>query len=673
MEYKVIKVLDNDENSIVELVEGNEGKRYIRRIMQGRVEVYLAMKKLPHSFLPEIISAEYDGKQTVIIEEYINSKGDLSCLKGEREIVSAFCELCVVLDFIHAREIIHRDIKPSNILVADDGHIRLIDFDAARRYKEDASNDTRYLGTKGYAAPEQFGFGQTEYTADIYALGVTMKTIMGSLASSRKYCGVIRKCTEFDPNNRYQNAAAVKRSLQLGRKRYFLEALAALLICAVIILVAGLLLNRKTDDTEIMPTSAALSEIQPETTVPQTEITEAVTETITTTASVSEKVSEETTAEVTASVTTTNETTTSATTVPITEEKEYTEISFSIAEAYDISEEGFELISPRNEKLVPKTASEKIAEDIYNDYFVDDYRFVDDRAIHGRWQAVALMDTFDPKLIKKYFLSSDEEHMKSPEAGHIQEIEFADYGQCFSYYNTYANISKWTHGAITNDYFIYYKNISGYYIFRIDGVDYLFVEGKLNDGDLKDDGIASGCVVFKKFIKNENASETTAAKAVDVKRELISPTDETKLAKFEKRLAGDGYYYDYYDSEYKFVSDPDVIGEWIPVDYVSDYKNWIYDSNKKPTVELWLSKVEFKSDGNWVCHYENNSAYVNWKWTYGQTIYTTGNYDNGGNYRVGSYYLYDIDGEEFLCVEWKSGDYMQEELTVQGWYIFKKV
>lgn len=681
MEYQLIEVLDNDENGIVELVENEKGQRYVRRTMQGKVEVYLALKQLSHKFLPEIISAEFDGKQTVTIEEYVNSKGDLSCLKDEGELVNAFGELCEVLEFIHAREIIHRDIKPSNVLVADDGHIRLIDFDAARRYKEDSSTDTRFLGTKGYAAPEQFGFAQTDYTADIYALGVTMKNVMGEFSDTRKYKEIIRKCTEFDPKNRYKSAAAVKNSLMIGKKRYFLETAVAAIICVGIVLGVIIIGNIRSN-SESQQAMAYVSESESETVhTTTTEIFSEETSVETTTIPTTTSVTPATTVTETTAVTTTP----TATTVPITEAKAYTEISFSVAEAYDISEEGFELISPRNEKLVPKVAQEEIEDGFYSDYFVDDYRFVDDRNIHGRWESVAIIDTFDPKLIKKYFLNGDEKHVKSPEIGHIQSIEFIDYGQCFSYYNTYASISKWTHGAITNDYFIYYTNISGYYIFRIDGIDYLFVEGKLNDGDLKDDGVASNCVVFKRFVKDEEkiydatgvvtinttkAAEKSVSSAseAEITREIISPTDESKIAKFEKKLAADGKYYDFYDNEYKFVSDPNVIGKWTAVDYVYDIENWVYDSSKA-TDGLWVKSAEFSSDGKYMCYVEDNLQCLEWKWTYGQALIPYGGWDKCC---ICGYYLYNIDGEEFLFVEWKNGDYIDPKEYRTGWYVFKK-
>lgn len=678
MEYKVISELDRDENGTVELVEKKESKRFIRRTIFGRIKLYDTLKKLSHPFLPQIITVDYDGKNTVIIEEYIENIGDLSCLESEQELVTAFCELCDVLEFIHKNGIIHRDIKPSNILVANDGHIRLIDFDAARQHKDDALADTRYLGTKGYAAPEQFGFSQTDITADIYALGVTMKAVMGQLAENRKYRGIIRRCTEFDPVNRYRNASVVKHSLRLGKKRYCIEA-AALVICAALVTGAVLLINCQNSNADVYITEASSAETVNDTTVATTEIITAFSETTapqteaTTTVPESAKTSVTTTETITETITeeTTTQATVASTTVPITEAEAHTEISFSVAEAYDISEEGFELISPRNEKLVPKVAQEEIEDGFYSEYFVDDYRFVDDRAIHGRWQAIALMDTFDPKLIKKYFLSGDEEHMKSPEIGHIQEIEFGNDGLCFSYYNTYANISKWTHGAITNDYFIYYKNISGYYIFRIDGVDYLFVEGKLNDGDLKDDGVAQSCVVFKKFIKDEKKSAVTTQKTETAKqmieRTIISPTDDSSIEGFEKKLAEDGYYYDFYHNEYTFVTDENIIGKWETIDFTYDVDNWLYVEGKS-TDNLWIKNVEFKSDGKYIYYNKKDLGGAEGKWTYGQVVTFEVN-----NYFVNRYYLYSINNKEFLFIEFKNGDYMNDEFHNPGWYVLKKI
>ena len=69
--------------------------------------------------------------------------------------------MCDGLKFLHGLGIIHRDIKPSNLILQAGKIIRLLDFDAARIFKVDKDEDTQYLGTKGYAPPEQFGFRQT--------------------------------------------------------------------------------------------------------------------------------------------------------------------------------------------------------------------------------------------------------------------------------------------------------------------------------------------------------------------------------------------------------------------------------------------------------------------------------------------------------------------------------
>ncbi len=113
-------------------------------------------------------------------------------------------------EVILEKNIIHRDIKPSNMILQGD-RIRLIDFDAARIFKPGQETDTKLLGTKGYAPPEQFGSGQTDSRSDIYALGVTMKILLGG------NCGgltdILDRCTELDPKNRFQNVAELKDAL----------------------------------------------------------------------------------------------------------------------------------------------------------------------------------------------------------------------------------------------------------------------------------------------------------------------------------------------------------------------------------------------------------------------------------------------------------------------------
>lgn len=80
--------------------------------------------------------------------------------------------------------VIHRDLKPSNIIVsgvryaADAGmtfsSLVIIDLGIARVWRDGADADTVKFGTRSYAPPEQFGFGQTSVRSDIYALGALL-------------------------------------------------------------------------------------------------------------------------------------------------------------------------------------------------------------------------------------------------------------------------------------------------------------------------------------------------------------------------------------------------------------------------------------------------------------------------------------------------------------------
>ena len=88
-------------------------------------------------------------------------------------------QLCDVLAYLHSRKppIIYRDMKPDNVQLKPDGTITLLDFGTAREYKYRGAegSDTSCLGTRGYAAPEQYGgMGETDARTDIYCLGATL-------------------------------------------------------------------------------------------------------------------------------------------------------------------------------------------------------------------------------------------------------------------------------------------------------------------------------------------------------------------------------------------------------------------------------------------------------------------------------------------------------------------
>lgn len=147
-----------------------------------------------------------------MVEEYIQSQTCGSALLPGKQLHSVVWQLCSVLEFLHGKGIIHRDIKPSNILLTEDGRLYLIDFDAARMPKEDQEQDTRLLGTRGFAPPEQYGFSQTDERTDIYALGATLQKILGEKAQKMRFKKIIRKCMNLDSDRRYQSVRQVRRA-----------------------------------------------------------------------------------------------------------------------------------------------------------------------------------------------------------------------------------------------------------------------------------------------------------------------------------------------------------------------------------------------------------------------------------------------------------------------------
>ena len=203
------------------------------------------LKRLRHPGLPGIIDIIEEGGAVYIIMDFIHGKTlkELVCEKGifsEKETVDILAQVCDVLEYLHSQDppIIYRDLKPANLMV-EDGKIKLIDFGTARQYSYGRNGgDTVSLGTRGYAAPEQYGgTGQTDARTDIYCLGVTGFFLMTGRSPDRppyRLCPVreinpwlsegieeiLLRCTEGDPDKRFQNcrdlAAALKHVDKFG-------------------------------------------------------------------------------------------------------------------------------------------------------------------------------------------------------------------------------------------------------------------------------------------------------------------------------------------------------------------------------------------------------------------------------------------------------------------------
>lgn len=209
--YKPIDILKSGEGGDVQLVYDKVGKQIcvIKQRSLTTLELYKKLKAIKNHYVPEIFRLiEVDGK-FFVVEEYIAGQTLSEILKYENFLhedlaAQILRQLCECLRQLHAEKIIHRDLKPSNIMLTRDNFIRLIDFSISRIEKENVSTDTEFLGTRGYAPPEQYGFGQTDSRSDIYSLGVTIQRLLG-----KNYSGwltkIISRCTKLDPENRYQS------------------------------------------------------------------------------------------------------------------------------------------------------------------------------------------------------------------------------------------------------------------------------------------------------------------------------------------------------------------------------------------------------------------------------------------------------------------------------------
>jgi serine/threonine protein kinase len=144
------------------------------------------------------IPLDGDGK-LIVVEEYVQGRSlkqvlDEQGLLNEEQAYEIAVQLVDILVRLHQLEpaIVHRDIKPSNIIIEKNGHVNLIDFNAARHVNADKNEDTRMLGTVYFAAPEQFGFGQSDERTDIYGLGATINYIMTGDKPGQSNCTLHR-------------------------------------------------------------------------------------------------------------------------------------------------------------------------------------------------------------------------------------------------------------------------------------------------------------------------------------------------------------------------------------------------------------------------------------------------------------------------------------------------
>ena len=266
--FKQVSVLKERNGGLTEIVIDAEKAIFIRKTIPYTGLPYRKLMQLTHPLLPKVYYAVEEDGRTCVIEQYVDGRNlqdvlDREGALAEAEVRRIGLQLCDALEFLHGQGIIHRDIKPSNIIIKEDGSLCLIDFGAARVVREGTEQDTRILGTPGYAPPEQYGFAATDFRSDFYALGMTLKALLGN-----KYQGgltsVIRRCVELDPGRRVSSAKELRDLLQPHWYDFLLQCgkrkMAAGLVA--LLLLGGIALwNTQQPDGQKLPEGVVATQV----------------------------------------------------------------------------------------------------------------------------------------------------------------------------------------------------------------------------------------------------------------------------------------------------------------------------------------------------------------------------------------------------------------------------
>lgn len=247
--YEILKKIGQGGMSVVYLAIDNRLKKQwaVKELRSNVEEVESVLhsieneanilKRIDHPAIPRIVDILKENGVIYVVMDYVEGRtlAEIVEVEGAQEqntVIEWGIQLADALKYLHSMNppIIYRDMKPSNVMLKPDGSVKLIDFGTAKEFKAEKTADTTALGTRGYAAPEQFGDStgkgkyNTDEKTDIYSLGATLyHMVTGKNPSDPPYEilpirewnpnlsqgleVIIKKCTEPNPENRYKNCA----------------------------------------------------------------------------------------------------------------------------------------------------------------------------------------------------------------------------------------------------------------------------------------------------------------------------------------------------------------------------------------------------------------------------------------------------------------------------------
>lgn len=465
--YKALRALNT--SGTVTLAENTaDGRKYVLKELPGEsAPIYRRIVELPPQEnlmrVHEIIS---HGERSVAVCEYIEGQPLDELLSSEKafpitELRRIVSQLCNAVEHLHRYGIIHRDVTPKNIILDENLHLTLIDFDISRKFSGNREQDTTLYGTEGFAPPEQYGFRETGFTADIYALGVIMKLLLNACPNCPPVQEVMlrkiaAKCTRFVPDKRYRSAGEVRRAV--GRSQFAVPAgISAASLAVLVGVLAAVSLRNSGGNIPPEISQAAVSSPAETTTV--------------------------TTAQTT-SVTTVNTSVTTEISVPETQISNTQTTPAMTAQTTAPAEIVQELLPHelhKSDEDNPNkiTVTTKLNEQgLYEDYF--DYAFYDDPAVHGEWDYC----TYIPLEALNSTLTADYiQNRSSDEIFIFSALNIGDNGECECFLSDGSKTpceSRWTNGYLICDYA---EGTAAQSLFEItiDGEEFLFAALKTGD------------------------------------------------------------------------------------------------------------------------------------------------------------------------------------------------
>lgn len=230
--YTLVSCLKKNARSVFLLSDG-AGKRVILKAQPlgqppSLRDEFELLNSVSHPQIPSAICFFEENQTEFLIREYVAGVSLKELISegappSEHTCISIAISLCEVLRYLHTQTppIIHRDIKPQNVILSSDGSCHLIDFGTARHFKEQETEDTVFMGTRATAAPEQFGYCQTDVRSDVYGVGMLLRFLLtGGYDSSRDETiryglrKIISRCTAFDPQKRFASADTLAGALR---------------------------------------------------------------------------------------------------------------------------------------------------------------------------------------------------------------------------------------------------------------------------------------------------------------------------------------------------------------------------------------------------------------------------------------------------------------------------